>query len=429
MTRFGYHPEAADQPVPARPGWGQPSAAGWGQPSAAGTAGVGTAVVDEPAPAPVPVADPEHDVAVAAVPGAPRRRRGRIEITKQRVKEAELMHFSRQMASFIRAGIPILDAIQVLADGTENRTFAQALGDIRTALQSGETFHAAASAHPRVFPSLYLGMLRSAELTGELDTVLDQLARYLERDLDAKRKIRSALAYPAIILAMSLLTIVVLTAFVLPRFEKFFESLDAELPVVTRILLDGMHLLGSWWFAFAGLGVAAVAGLVAVRRSRSGRRRLDGLLLRLPVVGETVRFAVIERFCRILAAMVKAGVPLPDAMTVAGEGTNNLVYEAALETAREQMLRGEGIARPIADTNLFPASAVQMMRVGEDTGSLDSQLESTAEFYEQELDYKVKHLTTLFEPLVIILMGLIVGFVAIALVSAMYGVFRQSGTI
>ena len=421
MPRFGYFPEAPVAP-PRRDSWG-PMAT----------------VVAEPEVAEVEQVEqvaPEVEVALAAPPTVlplsspkPKRTFGRIEITKQRVSEAELMHFSRQMASFIRAGIPILDAIEVLAEGTDNRSLSSALLDIRAALQSGETFHSAAAAHPKIFSKLYLGMLRSAELTGRLDAVLDQLSRYLERDLEAKRKIRSALAYPVIILLMSLVTVVVLTVFVLPRFETFFESLNAELPLPTRILLAGTDFLQTWWFMFVGGTFALVGGLVAARRTGRGRLAWDGFVLRLPIIGETVRFAVIERFSRILASMVQAGVPLPDAMTVAGEGTNNRVYEDALAGAREHMLRGEGIARPIADTHLFPASAIQMMRVGEDTGSLDAQLESTASFYEQELDYKLKHLTSLFEPLVIILMGVIVGFVAIALVSAMYGIFQTSGTV
>lgn len=422
MTRFGYFPEAQVAP-PRRDSWG-PTATAVAEPAQ-------VEQVEQVQQVEPEAVAPDVTPAPSSLLSPPKEKRsfGRIELTKQRVSEAELMHFSRQMASFIRAGIPILDAIDVLAEGTENRTLAGALTDIRAALQSGETFHAAAAAHPKIFSPLYLGMLRSAELTGRLDAVLDQLSRYLERDLEAKRKIRSALAYPVIILLMSMATVVVLTVFVLPRFETFFESLHAELPLPTRILLNATNFLQTWWFLFVGGAAALVGGLIAARRTGRGRLAWDGFVLKLPVVGETVRYAVIERFCRILASMVAAGVPLPDAMTVAGEGTDNRVYEDALAGAREHMLRGEGIARPIADTHLFPASAVQMMRVGEDTGSLDAQLESTASFYEQELDYKLKHLTTLFEPLVIIVMGVIVGFVAIALVSAMYGIFRQSGTV
>jgi type IV pilus assembly protein PilC len=351
------------------------------------------------------------------------------EITKERVSRSDLMHFSRQLAAFLRSGIPILEGIEVLREGASNKTLRKVLEEVGESLRGGETFLGAISAHPKVFPDFYRGMVGAAELTGQLDSVLDRLAHYIERDLDAKRKIRSALAYPLVILGMSVVTVCVLTIFVLPRFRTFFESLDAELPLPTRMLLSTTNFLSDYWFVFAAVLVLLVVGGVLVRRSEGGRARLDALLLKLPAIGETVRFAVIERFCRVLASMAQAGVPLPEAMAVAGDTANNAVYRKALVGARDRMIRGEGIARPIAATELFPVAAVQMFRVGEDTGSLDQQLETAAEFFEQELDYKIKKLTTLFEPAVIILMGLVVGFVAIALVSAMYGIFQDSNTI
>jgi type IV pilus assembly protein PilC len=351
------------------------------------------------------------------------------EITRARVPRADLMHLSRQLAAFLRAGIPILEAITVLHDGAANKTLRTVMADIEESLRGGETFLGAISAHPEVFPDFYRGMVSAAELTGQLDSVLDQLSHYIERDLEAKRKIRSALAYPAVILVMSVVTVAVLTVFVLPRFRSFFKSLNAELPLPTRMLLAATDFLSNWWWAI-GIGLVALfLGGLLYRRSEPGRARLDAALLKLPVLGETVRFAVIERFCRVMSSMVQAGVPLPDAMVVAGDSAHNTVYVRALGGARDAMIRGEGIARPIAATNLFPVAAVQMFRVGEDTGSLDKQLGTAAEFFEQELDYKIKKLTTLFEPAVIILMGVIVGFVAIALVSAMYGIFRSSSDL
>lgn len=352
-----------------------------------------------------------------------------IDITSQRVPRAELMHFSRQLAAFVRAGIPILGAMEVLEEGTANATMRKTLGDIVERLQSGETLVGSMAQHPKVFPPFYLGMVGSAELTGQLDTVLDRLSRYIERDLEAKRKIQSALAYPMVIMAVSVITVLVLTIFVLPRFRAFFESLNAKLPLPTRMLLAVTGFLSDWWYAVISVFVLLVIGLVLFRRTPRGRAAIDAFLLKLPVLGETIRYAVIERFCRALAAMVQAGVPLPDAMIVASDSANNAVYKVALAGAREEMIRGEGIARPLARTNLFPIAASQMMRVGEETGTLDRQLGVTADFFEQELDYKVKKMTTLFEPAVIIFMGVLVGFVAIALVSAMYGIFRQANNL
>ena len=335
------------------------------------------------------------------------------------------MNFSRQLAAFIRAGIPILEAIDTFAAETGNKTFKEALIDIGASLRQGETFSAAVAAHEKTFPSFYVDMLRAAELTGRLDSVLDQLSRYIERDLEAKRKIRAAMTYPALIGAMSVVTVGILSVFVLPRFKTFFEGFNAKLPLPTRMVLTAGGFVGNWWWALLLCGAFFVTMVVGGLQTASGRIWLDKTLLKLPVVSDVVRYAVVERFCRILASMVKAGVPLPDAMIVVAESTRNKVYERAIVTVREAMLQGEGIAGPITRTKLFPSAVTQMVRVGENTGTLDVQLETAAAFYEQELDYKIKKLTTLFEPAMIIFMGLVVGFVAIALVSAMYGIFRQ----
>lgn len=352
-----------------------------------------------------------------------------IEIKPKRVKRVELMHFSRQLAAFVRAGIPILEAIEVLRGATDNQTLQRVLLEVSDALQAGETFTDAVGAHPKVFPSFYRSVLQSSEYTGNLDTVLDQLAGYIERDLEARRKIRSAMTYPAVIFFAAIVTVVILTGFVLPRFQVFFQSLGATLPLPTRMLLASSNFFVTWWPVILGLLVVLGIGIAMLLRTPRGRHLRDSLLLRLPAIGPTVRYAVIERFCRILATMVQAGVPLPDAMAVASDGTNNVIYRIALADVREQMIRGEGIAAPLAATELFPTPATQMIRVGEDTGSLDVQLTNTARFYEQELDYKLKSLTSLFEPAVIIFMGLIVGFVALAMVSAMYGIFNQADVV
>ena len=352
-----------------------------------------------------------------------------LQVGGRRVPRVELMHFSRQLGSFIRAGIPAIDALEAMYEGQESRGLRVMMAAVAEALRAGETFYEALSAHPKVFPPFYLGMIRASELTGNLDSTLLQLATYLDRDLEARRKLRSAMAYPAIIFAMAVLTTVVLTAFVLPRFRSFFDTLDAELPLPTRMLLAVTDFLGQWGLLLLlGLGLL-LAGAVLSRATQRGRRWQDAWLLKVPVIGGAVQYAVVERFCRVLASMVTAGVPLPDGLTVAADGTNNRVYQAALAQAKEKMLRGEGLARPIRETQLFPSAAVQMLKVGEETGSLDQQLENAASFYETELDYRIKAVTTFFEPAILVVVGCMVGFVAIALVSAMYGIFRQVGTV
>lgn len=353
----------------------------------------------------------------------------KMEIGTARVPRIEVMHLSRQLAAFVRAGVPILDGIEVIAEESGNATLRAALYEVTDDLRGGDPLAVAFGKHPKVFPRFYVDMLRSAELTGQLDTVLDQLSSYMERDQDAKQKIRSALTYPIVILALAIVTIVVMTAFVVPRFEAFFESLGADLPLSTRILIAITSFVSDWWWALiVGLVVLVIATLSAAK-TRSGRNFLDRAVLSIPVVGQVVRFAIIERFCRMLSAMIEAGVPLPEAMTVVTEASNNAVFEKGLTEVQEAMLQGEGLSHPIARSKLFPATVTQMMRVGEDTGTLDDQLEAAGKFYEQELSYRIKRMTTLFEPGVLIVVGLLVGFVAVAVVSAMYGVFTQMSTL
>lgn len=351
-----------------------------------------------------------------------------IEITKKKVKRQDLMNFSRQLAAFLRAGIPILDALTTLTESVGNAFFAAVLVDIADALRSGAPLSDAMAAHATSFPNYYVGILRSAELTGNLDAVLDQLANYIERDLAARRTVKSALTYPAVICVMAAGTVIVLTAFVLPKFQVFFKSFDAKLPLPTRMLLGGTALLQKWWLVIAAFFVITAVSLFLILRSERGKMQRDRLLLRTPVLGEIVRCATIERFFRILGSMLRAGVPVPEAMAAACEGSNNRVYARGLLTARDGMLRGEGMAEPLSATGLFPTAAAQMLRVGEATGTLDRQLALAADFYQAELSHKVKQLTTLFEPAIILVMGGIVGFVAVALVSAMYGIFNQVKT-
>lgn len=347
------------------------------------------------------------------------------ELTPNKVKRTELANFSRQMAAFLRAGVPMLDALAIIETETADKTMRRVVAEVADSLRFGESFSAAMAVHDNAFPPFYVAVLRSAEATGELDVVLSQLATYIERDTEARRKIASALTYPALVMLMAAVTVSVMSIFVLPRFRDFFQSLDAELPLPTRMLLSTTGFLENWWPVMLAVVVVVLVAIIAALRTDWGRRRKDSILLRMPAVGPVVRFTVIERFCRILTAMVQSGVPIPEALRLAGVGANNLVYERALEDARTQMLEGEGMARPIARTELFPGTVIQMMRVGEETGTLDELLEVVASYYGRELEYKLKRLTNLFEPAAVVFVGLIVGFVAIALVSAMYGIFNQ----
>ena len=347
------------------------------------------------------------------------------EITKKMVPRKEIMNFSRQLAVFIKAGIPIMESLEIILEETSGKLMRKVLVDMIDHLRNGDTFAAAAAHHPEAFANYYVGILESAELTGSLDVVLTQLADYIDRDTKARSKVTSALVYPGVVAAMSVVTVTVLAVFVLPRFVVFFKSLHAKLPLVTRMLMSFSAFVSTWWYLML-LAVLIIAGIfITMRRSERGRMFLDGAVLRVPVVGELITVAILERVCRILSSLLRAGVDLPRSMTVTAESANNLVYRRALENVRDEMMEGQGLAGPIARTGLFPGAAKQMIRVGEETGTLDQQLEVAATYYSRELETRVDHATSLFEPAIIIVMGVVVGFVAVALISAMYGIYSQ----
>ena len=349
----------------------------------------------------------------------------KFEITKKKVPRQDVMNFTRQLAVFMKAGVPIMEALEVIVEETQNKMMKNTLEEMVERLRAGDTFATAASTHPEAFPNFYVGILESAELTGNLDGVLNQLADYMDRDAKAKGKVTAALIYPAVVAAMSVVTVIVLAVFVMPRFETFFSSLHAKLPLVTRMLLDTTSFIGKYWYAELAFVIILVGGFIAMRRSEGGKAKLDALMLNLPVIGDLTETAIVERVCRVLASMLRAGVDLPKSMAVTAESANNAVYRKALEGVREAMMQGQGLAEPIALTGLFPAAARQMFRVGEETGTLDQQLEVAAAYYNRELETKLERATALFEPAIIIFMGVVVGFVAVALISAMYGIYNQ----
>ncbi len=346
------------------------------------------------------------------------------ELTKEKVKKKELMHFTRQLAVFVKAGIPITDALITIGDETEDVALRRALGTIVDELRNGGLFSAAAANHPEVFPNYYIGILQSAELTGQLDVSLENLAGYLEREIDTRAKVIQALSYPMVVMVLAMITVLILASYVLPQFKPLFEELDAELPLPTRMMLFFSRFFTDLWFITAGIFVVIAGIVVFFFKHPTGRVWKDKLVLKIPIVSGIVEYAVLERFCRILSAMIRAGVPLPEALKTTTDATSNIVFQERLEVARAHMLEGRGFSDPLIETELFPGAAKQMFKVGEETGSLDEQLEVASIYFDRELESRIKKFTTMFEPLMIVFVGLVVGFVAIALVSAMYGVLN-----
>ena len=341
------------------------------------------------------------------------------------VKPEVVMAFSRQLSSFLEAGIPVLDGLEIVATQTGSTPMRNVIIEIRDSIHRGMSFADAVDAHPEVFPAFYRAMLASAEYTGNLDIVLSQLSAYLERDIAAKRQVKSALTYPVVVLVIAFAAMVVMSVFVLPKFTGLYRSLGATLPLPTRMLMGFTDFMSSYWLVVLG-GIALVVLLFfAVIGGARGKRRRDVLAMKLPLIGNLFLLISLERFCRVLASLSSAGVPLPIAIGLSADSTNNSLFQSQMIAVREALVRGGGLYEPMVETGLFPIAARQMIQVGERTGMLGNQLGKAASYYEREVSFTMKKATELFQPAVILLVAFVVGFVAVAQVAAMYSIFGQ----
>jgi type IV pilus assembly protein PilC len=341
-----------------------------------------------------------------------------------RVRTSDLVLFSRQLSTFIRVGVPITDAIKLLQGASSSGAFRVALEDITDDLDAGEALSTAMGHHPKVFNELYVDMVRAAEYSGTLDRVLSQIAAHLKRQDTAVKKLRSAMIYPAIILTLAVAVCTVLIVFVLPNFVSIFHEFNAELPLPTRILL-GVGLFAQTWRLQILIGLFAVIVLVAgFFSTKPGHVFWDHAVLRLPVVGSIVTYSIIERFTRTLSTMLHAGIPISQTFDVATAASGNIRYKKSLDSVKQRMVTGDGFSAPLEATGLFAPMMIRMVRVGEETGTLDNSLEQIADFLSEEMDYKVRNMIALIEPTMVIIVGGAVGFVAISVVLPMYGLLK-----
>jgi type IV pilus assembly protein PilC len=341
------------------------------------------------------------------------------------IKPAVIMAFSRQLSSFLEAGIPLLDALEIVGQQTSSPLMRKVVDDIRGSIHRGTSFVEAVNDHPDVFPAYYRAMLAAAEYTGNLDLVLSQLAAYLERDIAARREVKSALTYPVVVLIVAIVAMVVMSLFVLPKFTSLYRSLGASLPLPTRMLIAFTDFMQhDWPFVLGGFAIGAIVLSVAIGGVR-GKGRRDVVTMKLPVIGNLFHLVSLERFLRVLASLANAGVPLPAAIGLSADSTNNSLFKKKMVAVREVLVRGGGLYEPMEETELFPIAARQMIQVGERTGTLGNQLDKAASYYEREVTFSMKKATTLFQPLVIMCVALVVGFVAVAQIAAMYSIFGQ----
>ena len=334
-----------------------------------------------------------------------------------------LLQVTRQLASFSEAGIPVAKGIGILSETTDDKRMAEILEEILVDIEGGAQLSECVKQYPNIFPRYYSAILSSAERSGNLTEALATLNTYLERDLRSKRAVRSAMIYPVVLLALTLVAVVVLSVFVLPRFQVFFDSLSVRLPITTRILLSITHLVQHWWWVLVLIAAVVIASILVMRRYPHGRLTLNRMILKMPIAGSLAQLVALERFCRVLSTLVRTQVHLPEALELAGASTGNRVYKDAILEARKRVLQGEGLAGPLEKANIFPTAAIQIFRIGEESGQLGSQLNQAASFYSDELDHRLKNFTALLEPATLLIIGGGVGFVAVALVSAMYGIY------
>jgi len=341
------------------------------------------------------------------------------------VKPTEIILFYRQLALLLESGIDIVTSLELLQSQASNRALKRVLGEVISDLRGGIQLSAALGKHPEIFSPIFCQSLRVGEQSGGLEIMLRQIADYMEKEVAAAKGIKSAMMYPLVASILTIIVIGVLVVFVLPAFGKLYSALGAELPLITKILIDTASKLQSYG-VYLLLAILGVIGLAFVYvKTPDGRYKLDKLILRLPLVGRVSHLKELARCCRSISLLFHAGLPLTEIMPMVTQGSGNRALAKALTSVQQDMLKGEGLSRPMAKNNLFLPMMVRMVRVGEETGKLDTTLLAVAQSYEAEAEDKIRSFTGLIQPTMTLIIGLIICFVALSLTSAMYSIYGQ----
>jgi type IV pilus assembly protein PilC len=343
------------------------------------------------------------------------------------VPQKDLQIFTRQLATMIDAGLPLVQCLDILSNQTPNKIFARILGQVKSSVEQGSTFSEALRRHPKVFDDLYVNLVAAGEVGGILDTILNRLAIYIEKAVKLKGQIKSAMFYPIGILVVAIGVIAVMLIKVIPTFEDMYKNMgNAQLPAPTRVVIGISHSFMNQWYIYVGAIIAMFVVGGAMGRNPQGRIILDRILLRLPVMGPVLRKIVVARFTRTLGTLLASGVPILDALDICARTSGNKVVQQGIERARAKIAEGHDMAGPLADSRVFPTMVVQMIGVGEQTGAMDQMLQKIADFYEEEVDAAVTAMTSLIEPIMMAFLGVVVG----GLIIAMYlPIFSLAGNI
>ncbi len=332
--------------------------------------------------------------------------------------DKDLVVFTRQFGTMINAGLPLIQCLEILSTQSENAALRKAIGEVKVQVEGGATFSDALRRQPKIFDDLYINMVHAGEVGGLLDTILNRLSKHIEKAMKLKAQIKSAMVYPAAICGIAVIVITVLMIWVIPVFEKMFKEMSngkMALPTPTQLVIDMSNFVQGNWYIILGLVVASVIGIKKYYATQQGRLAIDKLVLKLPVFGDLIRKASVAKFTRTLGTLLSSGVPLLEALTICAKTSGNKVVEGALLDARISISGGKTISEPLTKSGTFPKMVTHMIAVGESTGALDNMLGKIADFYEDEVDQAVTSLTALLEPMMMVFLGVTIGFIVIAM--------------
>jgi type IV pilus assembly protein PilC len=333
-----------------------------------------------------------------------------------KVKDKDIVVFTRQFATMIDAGLPLVQALEILSTQVENKSFSKVLAQVKIDVESGSTYADALKKHPRVFSELYGNMVAAGEAGGILDTILNRLAAYIEKSMKLKKKVKGAMVYPAVVSSIAVMVIAVIMIFVVPTFSKMFTTLGGTLPLPTRLVMNLSNFIaGIGGLLVAGAIVAIVVFIVQFRRTAKGQHITDKILLRLPIFGMLINKVAVAKFTRTLGTLVSSGVPILDGLEITAKTSGNKVVEYAIMEVRKAVMGGKTLAEPITKAKVFPPMVTHMIAVGESTGALDAMLGKIADFYDDEVDASVSNLTAMMEPMLMVFLGGAVGFIVVAM--------------
>jgi len=335
--------------------------------------------------------------------------------------------FTRQFSVMLDAGLPLVQCLEILGEQQDNKRFQEILASVRSDVESGASLADAMRKHPKAFDNLFVNMVAAGEAGGILDVILQRLSTYLEKIVKLKSQVKSAMIYPVAIIVIAAAVVWIILWKVIPVFAGMFAGLGAEMPMLTRVIVQASELVGSWSWLFFLILIGIGIGIRQYHKTYRGKRVLDGLLLKIPIIGMLLRKIAVSRFCRTLSTLTSSGVPILDGLEITAKTSGNAIIEDGIMAVRKSVEEGKTISGPLAETKLFPTMVVQMINVGEQTGALDQMLAKIADFYEDEVDTAVAGLVKLLEPIMIVILGVIIGTIVTAMYLPMYSILSEIG--